>query len=300
MFKSQAYRVKAAQHGELVKSSSDAEEARKFQNLEDRFVSLANNERELADAYHDAVHIEDPERSRGAALAAEEEHVLRCLGAAVIMHWNILPTPLQREIFDIAGSVGKLLETAALRGQIARFLHKHKNEAGRVKLPSTEGTASDARSGAAALSRSDNEGGRSATDFQHDQMQTTGGCPMSLTQFSIDDGTHNMDGLRLFAQDGTEQVEAFIGRKVLDVWAESVEHRGGRQSLFRDQYNALCKLNLAALQRIVSAKYQRGAPSNRQDPFVEILFSDITESGEDLNLTGLVREPLPPAFHRLA
>jgi hypothetical protein len=28
------------------------------------------------------------------------------------------------------------------------------------------------------------------------------------------------------------------------------------------------------------------------------LFSDITESGEDLNLTELVREPLPPAFHR--
>ena len=42
---------------------------------------------------------------------------------------------------------------------------------------------------------------------------------MSLTQFSIDDGSHNMDGLRLYAQDGTEQVEAFIGRKVMDVWA---------------------------------------------------------------------------------
>ena len=42
---------------------------------------------------------------------------------------------------------------------------------------------------------------------------------MSLTQFSIDDGPHNMDGLRLYAQDGTEQVEAFIGRKVMDVWA---------------------------------------------------------------------------------
>ena len=122
----------------------------------------------------------------------------------------------------------------------------------------------------------------------------------SLIQFSIDDGPHNMDGLRLYAQDGAGQVEAFIGRKVLDVWAESVEHRGGRQSLFRDQYNALGKLNLATLQRIVSAKYQRGAASNRQHPFVEILFSDITESGEGLNLAELVREPLPPSFHRLA
>jgi hypothetical protein len=123
---------------------------------------------------------------------------------------------------------------------------------------------------------------------------------MSLAQFSIDDGPHNMDGLRLFARDGAEQVEAFVGRKVLDVWAESVEHRGGRQSLFRDQYNALGKLNLAALERIVSGKYQRGPASNRQHPFVEILFSDITESGEDLDLTELVRESLPLAFHRIA
>ena len=123
---------------------------------------------------------------------------------------------------------------------------------------------------------------------------------MSLTRFGVDDGPHNMDGLRLFGQDGSEQIEAFIGRKVMDVWAESVEHRGGRQSLFRDQYNALGKLNLAAIERIVSAKYQRGATFNRQHPYVEVLFSDITDSGEVLNLSELVREPLPPAFHRLA
>jgi hypothetical protein len=109
-----------------------------------------------------------------------------------------------------------------------------------------------------------------------------------------------MDGLRLLAQDGAEGIEAFIGRKVMDVWAESIEHRGGRQSLFRDQYNALGKLNLAALQRIVSTKYQRGAEFNRQHPFVEVLFSDITESGEALDLSELVREALPPAFHRVA
>jgi hypothetical protein len=123
---------------------------------------------------------------------------------------------------------------------------------------------------------------------------------MSLTKFGVDDGPHNMDGLRLLARDGTEPVEAFIGRKVMDVWAESIEHLGGRQSLFRSQYNALGKLNLAALERIVSAKYRRGAAANRQHPFVEILVSDITESGEVLNLSELVREPLPPAFHRLA
>ena len=123
---------------------------------------------------------------------------------------------------------------------------------------------------------------------------------MSLTQFSVDDGPHNMDGLRLFAWDGSERVEAFIGRKVMDSWVDPAERGRRRQSLFRGQYNPLGKLNLAAIQRIVSAKYQRGAAFNRQHPFVEVLVSDIAESGEVLNLSELVREPLPPAFHRLA
>jgi hypothetical protein len=103
MFKSRQYRAKATECGELVKSSGSAAESRKFQDLEDRFVSLADNERGLADAYNNAVHVAEKDRSRGAALAAEEERVLRCLGAAVIMQWNTLPTSLQREIFDTPG-----------------------------------------------------------------------------------------------------------------------------------------------------------------------------------------------------
>ncbi len=70
----------------------------------------------------------EQDRSNGATLAEEEEHILRCLGAALIMQWNILPTKLQRELFDNAGAMRELLETAALRGKIARFLHKHKND----------------------------------------------------------------------------------------------------------------------------------------------------------------------------
>ena len=112
---------------------------------------------------------------------------------------------------------------------------------------------------------------------------------MSLTQFSVDNGPHNTDGLRLFAEDGSERIEAFIGRKVMDVLANYSTHRGGRRSLFRGQYNALGKVNLAAIKRIASAKYQRGAAFNRQHPFVEVLVSDIAESGEVLNLSELVR-----------
>jgi len=159
MFKSKQYRAKAAEYGELIKGSTDAEEIHKFQDLQDRLASLADNEQALADGYNNALQVEEQHRSHGLALAAEEELVLRCLGAAIIMQWNALPTTLQREIFDTAGSVGKLLETAALRGQIARFLHKHKDDAGHGKLPSIEDAPGDARSVALVLSRWDDDGG---------------------------------------------------------------------------------------------------------------------------------------------
>lgn len=156
MFKSQQYRAKATACGELVKGSTSAEESRKFKTWRDGFVLLRDDKRGFAEDCDEPVHI--AERRPGAALTADEEHVLRCLGAALIMQWNALPTMLQREIFDTAGSVGRLVETAGLRGQIARFLHRH-SEAGRGKLPLTKDTPSDARWGAAALSRWDNEGG---------------------------------------------------------------------------------------------------------------------------------------------
>jgi hypothetical protein len=94
MFKSQQYRAKATEYGELVKGSTGSDESRKFQELQERLTSLADNEQGLADNYDDAVQVVEQDRSRGAALAAEEEHVLRCLGAATIMQWNALPTTL--------------------------------------------------------------------------------------------------------------------------------------------------------------------------------------------------------------
>jgi len=42
------------------------------------------------------------------SLAKEEEHILRCLGAAVIMQWDDLPTDIQRELFEHAISMGQL------------------------------------------------------------------------------------------------------------------------------------------------------------------------------------------------
>jgi hypothetical protein len=59
----------------------------------------------------------------------DDDRVLRCLGAAVITRWNTIPTKLQKELFDNASSMGELLQTDPLKGQIARFLHKHKDNA---------------------------------------------------------------------------------------------------------------------------------------------------------------------------
>jgi hypothetical protein len=64
------------------------------------------------------------------AIADEEDLMLRCLGAAVVMQWSTLPRKLQRQLFDNATAVGELSETAARRGMIARFLHKQNDTVG--------------------------------------------------------------------------------------------------------------------------------------------------------------------------
>jgi hypothetical protein len=112
---------------------------------------------------------------------------------------------------------------------------------------------------------------------------------MPLTQFAVDDGPHNSDGLLLHGCDGSEQVTAFISRRVMDDWVDPRQPYGRRKSLFREQYNALGKLNLTAIERIVATKYRRGAAFNRQHPFVDVLLADITESGQALDVTGLAR-----------
>ena len=65
MFKSKQYRAEAAEYGERVKGSTDPDEGRKLQELQDRLVSLADNEQGLADDYYDAVHVVGPDQPRG-------------------------------------------------------------------------------------------------------------------------------------------------------------------------------------------------------------------------------------------
>jgi hypothetical protein len=71
----------------------------------------------------------DKDANAGKHSSAEEDQILRSLGAAVIMRWNTIPTKLQKELFEDASSIGDLLQADALKGQIARFLHNHKDDA---------------------------------------------------------------------------------------------------------------------------------------------------------------------------
>jgi hypothetical protein len=86
----------------------------------------------------------------------------------------------------------------------------------------------------------------------------------------------------------------------MDEWVEPVAPSGRRRSLYRRQYNELGQQNLAAIARIVGAKYERGTAFNRQHPYVEVLTDDIIDSGEAIDQSRLVRDPLPPAFERVA
>lgn len=145
MFISEHFRAKALEYGDLVGTSVNADEKREYQKLQQTFAELADNEEWLADHYEQALHVADTEYSGDAflakkepiaqnehsddvRLAQEEERILRYLGTALIMQWGTLPRKLQRKLFDNAGAMGDLLDTASLRGQIARFLHKNNDD----------------------------------------------------------------------------------------------------------------------------------------------------------------------------
>jgi rubrerythrin len=136
MFTAKEFRAKAAESAESLKHTNAPSEIREFQRSKESFSALAENEDWLANNFDKIIHSQDipsqdddaEKRTARETVAENEERILRCLGAAVIMQWNTIPTKLQRELFDTASSMGDVLKSAALRGQIARFLHKHKDE----------------------------------------------------------------------------------------------------------------------------------------------------------------------------
>jgi hypothetical protein len=128
MFTAKQYRAKAAEYTELLKAASLPAEIREFKELEQSFLTLAENEEWMADNREKTISPEADDSWYGDVLLPRQEKIaLPCLGAADQMQSTEIPTMIQ-QLFDDAGSKGGLLQTATLQGQIARFLQKHKDE----------------------------------------------------------------------------------------------------------------------------------------------------------------------------
>ena len=70
-----------------------------------------------------------PQSALDTVFSRTEERILQCLGAAVIMQWNDLPTEIQRDLFADATSMSDRARRFQLKQQMARFLHDHKDDA---------------------------------------------------------------------------------------------------------------------------------------------------------------------------
>ena len=126
MFTAKQYRAKAAEYTELLKAASLPAETREFRKLEQSYITLAENDEWMADN-RDKIYIPGADHNwySDAILAQQGKPTLECHEADVATQSTAIPTKIQ-QLFDDAGSMGGLLQTATLRGQIARFLHKHK------------------------------------------------------------------------------------------------------------------------------------------------------------------------------
>jgi hypothetical protein len=125
MFTAKQYRAKAAESTELLKAASLPAETREFRRLEQSYLTLAENEEWMADNLEKINSPGADDNWYDAILAQQGKHTLGCHGADVATQSTAIPTQIQ-QLFDDAGSRGGLLQAATLRGEIARFLHKHK------------------------------------------------------------------------------------------------------------------------------------------------------------------------------
>jgi hypothetical protein len=120
------HRAQAAEYTERLKAARLPAEIREFRKREQSYLTLAENEEWMADNLEKINSPGADENWYGDAILAQQgKHTLGCHGADFATLSTAIPTKMQ-QLFDDAGSRGGLLQTATLRGQIARFLHKHK------------------------------------------------------------------------------------------------------------------------------------------------------------------------------
>jgi hypothetical protein len=128
MYAAKQYRAKAAEFTELLKTASLPAEIREFRNREQSYVMLAENDEWMA-ANLDKTNSSGTNENlySDIILARQEKNALGRLGAGDITPFTEFSIKMQ-QLFDDAGSKGGLLPTAALRGQFARLLRRHKED----------------------------------------------------------------------------------------------------------------------------------------------------------------------------
>lgn len=134
MFTAQQYRAKAAKYAGFLATAQSPAEVAEYRDLKHSYASHADNLDWLAANAGKTLSTDVREpprrrrRDRGGAYA-EQENILRCLGAAVILNWNTIPTKLQRALFEAASTIQDSERTAPLKDALAQFLHDHKDDA---------------------------------------------------------------------------------------------------------------------------------------------------------------------------
>jgi hypothetical protein len=127
MFTAEQFRAKAAEFRALLTNIARSPRNEGIPRSRADLHDLAENEEWMA-AHIDTTIQRRKNYDNRTALAEEEEQILKCLGTAVLMRWNTVPTKLQRGLFDRASAIGDLQQTTPFKGRIARFLHNHKND----------------------------------------------------------------------------------------------------------------------------------------------------------------------------
>jgi hypothetical protein len=127
MLTAEHYRARAIEYALLLENARSSTEKRMFQELKDSYLSLAENMEGLA------INRDKTIEPRPESTETARDNILQCLGAAVIMRWNTIPTKLQRELFEDASTIDDVHQTAPLKDALARFLHDHKDDARQPK-----------------------------------------------------------------------------------------------------------------------------------------------------------------------
>jgi len=127
MFIAKHHRARAAEYTELLKAASVPADIRELRKLEQSYLTLADNEEWMSANLAKTNSPGADDNWYRDLLPCQEVSAPGLLGAADPDRSTQMPTQMQ-QLFDDAGSKGGMLQTATLRGQIARMLQTRKDD----------------------------------------------------------------------------------------------------------------------------------------------------------------------------